>query len=218
MGMHLPVQVLPFSFVFGFGCSGLMWNLSSQARDRTCTAVVKALSPDHWTTREVPLLSVLFCILSEMEARYFIYLRLFLSGTLSPRGRIDRPAWGPGHPHPLPLLPGPGPWPAGLAMIAVSRSGPAGQLGGHSVHVHCWLQHSSGEIWSCRANSKKLWHLLVGKGLFGLNRHPSSCCWGRGCPLGWKGDPRASWPHSPHWLSTPSSSCPRLFLSQRVSV
>ena len=95
MGMHLPVQVLPFSFVFGFGCSGLMWNLSSQARDRTCTAVVKALSPDHWTTREVPLLSVLFCILSEMEARYFIYLRLFLSGTLSPRGRVDRPAWGP---------------------------------------------------------------------------------------------------------------------------
>ena len=43
--------------VFGFlaiVCNSLMWDLSSQIRDWTWAATVKALSPTHWTTRNLP--------------------------------------------------------------------------------------------------------------------------------------------------------------------
>ena len=46
------------TFSFGKGAmaySGLMWDLSSQTRGQSRAAEVKALSPNHYLARELPL-------------------------------------------------------------------------------------------------------------------------------------------------------------------
>ena len=40
------------AWVLAMPCS--MWNLSSLTRGQTCAPAVKAQSPTHWTTRELP--------------------------------------------------------------------------------------------------------------------------------------------------------------------
>ena len=52
------------SFFFFFGCPVLccIWDLSFPIRDQTCIPAVEAQSPNHWVTRDFPILTFLIAL------------------------------------------------------------------------------------------------------------------------------------------------------------
>ena len=55
-----------------FSCPRSLWELSSPTRDQTCIPCVGRQIPNHWTTREVPEIIILYWLTNGQDVEYSI--------------------------------------------------------------------------------------------------------------------------------------------------
>ena len=87
VGIILTFCIVFVCFLFSFfatACSGLMWDFSSQARLCIWAAALKALSPNHWTTRELSLFVLLIVSFtvknwSLIRSHFFIFAFIYFA-------------------------------------------------------------------------------------------------------------------------------------------